>query len=83
MLRRVGEPVVGLAQLVRHEPSDDGVERVKRHEQNQQAAYGFQGPVDALDEYGELEQPVQAPAAFRLLHAAGRPDIWIFIAART
>src|ERR1700694_4463680 len=78
MLRRVGEPVVGLAQLVRHQPADHGVERAQRHEQNQQAAYSFQGAVDALDEYGKLEQPVQTPAAFRLLHAAGRRDTGVF-----
>src|ERR1700687_4578864 len=66
MFRRIGEPVVGLAQLVRHEPPDHGVERAQRHEQNQQAAYGFQNSVGTLDENRELEQPVQALAAFRL-----------------
>src|ERR1700676_726443 len=78
MLRRVGEPVVGLAQLVRHQPADHGVERAERHEQNQQAAYSLQGTVDALHEYGKLEQPVQTLAAFRRLHAAGRRDTRVF-----
>src|ERR1700730_17612435 len=77
MLRRVGEPVVGLAQFVRHQTSDDGVERAQRHEQNQQAAYGLQRTVDALDEYGKLEQPVQALAALRLFHAAEGQEPWV------
>src|ERR1700680_1979727 len=77
MLRRVGEPVVGLTQLVRHQPSDHGVERAQRHEQNQQAAYGLQRTVDALDEYGKLEQPVQALGALRLFHAGEGQEPWV------
>src|ERR1700736_6929091 len=77
MLPCVGEPVVGLAQLVHHQPSDDGVERAQRHEQNQQAAYGLQRTVDALDEYGELEQPVQALAALGLFHGADGRGPWV------